>query len=175
VSAALTTITVAVVTLGAWVLAAQRLKTRMSAEAIDAALPQTQCGQCGYASCKPYAQALSRGEAAINQCPPGGEAGVRKLSNLLGVAYRPLDPAFGTHKPKVSARIDEALCIGCTLCIEACPVDAILGAPKQMHSVITKACTGCELCLPPCPVDCIELIATDANAWREPMPQMLLA
>jgi Na+-translocating ferredoxin:NAD+ oxidoreductase subunit B len=171
--AAIAATTIAVIALGAWVTAARRVKARPSVDAIDALLPQTQCGQCGYASCKPYAEALARGEADVNQCPPGGDEGARKLSDLLGVAYRPLNLAFGTPKPKLVARIDETLCIGCTLCIEACPVDAILGAAKQMHTVIAKACTGCELCLPPCPVDCIELVAADASAWREPMPQAL--
>lgn len=124
---------------------------------IDALLPQTQCGQCGYAGCKPYAQALASQQADINQCPPGGEDGIRALAGLLGRPYLPLNPVHGVFKPKAVALIDEAACIGCTLCIQACPVDAILGANRLMHTVISSECTGCELCLPPCPVDCIRL------------------
>lgn len=124
---------------------------------IDAILPQTQCGQCNYAGCKPYAIAIANGEADINQCPPGGEAGVHALADLLSVEYKPLNPAHGLPKPKALAVIDEDLCIGCTLCLQACPVDAILGAAKQMHTVIASECTGCELCLAPCPVDCISM------------------
>lgn len=126
---------------------------------IDAVLPQTQCGQCGYAGCWPYAEALARGEAEINQCPPGGDAGIHALANLLQQPYQPLNPAHGVTKGKIVAVIDEAHCIGCTLCIQACPVDAIVGASKHMHTVIQQECTGCELCLPPCPVDCIQLQA----------------
>ncbi|HSI38142.1 MAG TPA: RnfABCDGE type electron transport complex subunit B [Methylotenera sp.] len=124
---------------------------------IDAILPQTQCKQCGYDGCKPYAAAIAANEADINQCPPGGDLGIRALADLLAVEYRPLNAEHGVHKPKVLALIDEATCIGCTLCLAACPVDAILGAAKQMHTVIASECTGCELCLPPCPVDCISL------------------
>lgn len=124
---------------------------------IDAVLPQTQCRQCGYEGCEPYAKAIAAGEANINQCPPGGEAGIRALANLLQRPYLPLNPAHGMTKPKAVAVIDEATCIGCTLCIQACPVDAILGASKLMHTVIQQECTGCELCLPPCPVDCIDM------------------
>ena len=122
---------------------------------IDAILPQTQCGQCSYAGCKPYAVAIAEHMADINQCPPGGEAGIHALATLLNVPYKPLNPTHGEYKPKALARIDEAVCIGCTLCIQACPVDAILGASKQMHTVISRECTGCELCIAPCPVDCI--------------------
>lgn len=136
------------------------------AERIDALLPQTQCGQCGYPGCRPYADAIAAGEAEINQCPPGGETGVRVLARLLGRAPLPLNPVHGTPKPKAVARIDEAACIGCTLCIQACPVDAIVGAAKLMHTVIAAECTGCELCLPPCPVDCIELLPASADRWR---------
>ncbi len=124
---------------------------------IDALLPQTQCGQCGYAGCQPYAQALAHEQADVNQCPPGGDDGIRALAALLGRPYRPLNPLHGVHKPKALAVIDEAACIGCTLCIQACPVDAILGANRLMHTVIAGECTGCELCLQPCPVDCIRL------------------
>lgn len=132
---------------------------------IDAILPQTQCKQCTYNGCKPYAEAIAAGEADINQCPPGGDAGVYAIADLLGVAYKPLNPEHGAFKVKAVALIDEAVCIGCTLCIQACPVDAILGAAKHMHTVITSECTGCELCLPPCPVDCISM---------EPTPEVTL-
>ncbi|KFN49026.1 hypothetical protein P873_12845 [Arenimonas composti TR7-09 = DSM 18010] len=125
---------------------------------IDALLPQTQCTQCGYAGCRPYAEAIAAGAADINQCPPGGAAGIVALARLLGRAPKPLNPANGVEKPLVLARIVEAECIGCTKCIQACPVDAIVGGPKLMHTVIADLCTGCELCLPPCPVDCIELV-----------------
>lgn len=135
---------------------------------IDAILPQTQCGQCGYPGCKPYATAIAKGEADINQCPPGGDAGVRALSDLLGIEYKPLNAEHGEPKPKAVAVIKEELCIGCTLCIQACPVDAILGAAKHMHTVISSECTGCELCVAPCPVDCIvmEPIAETPNNWK---------
>ena len=129
---------------------------------IEDLLPQTQCTQCGYAGCKPYAQAIARGEAGIDQCPPGGEAGVRALAELLGRAPGPVNPAHGLHKPPQVALVREAECIGCTKCIQACPVDAIVGASKLMHTVIAELCTGCELCLPPCPVDCIDLVAVTA-------------
>ena len=129
---------------------------------IEALLPQTQCTQCGYAGCKPYSQAIARNEADINQCPPGGEAGVRALAELLGRKPVALNPANGVHKPSQVAFIREAECIGCTKCIQACPVDAIVGASKLMHTVIVELCTGCELCLPPCPVDCIDLVAVTA-------------
>jgi Na+-translocating ferredoxin:NAD+ oxidoreductase subunit B len=122
---------------------------------INALLPQTQCGQCGYKGCKPYAEAIASGQADINQCPPGGEEGVLALANLLGLAPKLLNPAFGEHKPDQVAFIVEEDCIGCVKCIAACPVDAIIGAAKLMHTVIAAECTGCELCLAPCPVDCI--------------------
>ena len=124
---------------------------------IDAILPQTQCEKCGYPGCKPYATAIAEGDADINQCPPGGDAGIRALAQLTHIAYKPLNPENGIEKPKSRAVIDETRCIGCTLCIKACPVDAILGASKQMHTVINSECTGCELCIAPCPVDCIEM------------------
>ena len=131
---------------------------RSLADRIDALLPQTQCTQCGYEGCRPYAEAVAKGEADIDQCPPGGDEGVEKLAALLQRAAKPLDPAHGAHRPPQVARIDEALCIGCVKCIDACPVDAIVGASKQMHTVIAAWCTGCELCIPPCPVDCISLV-----------------
>ena len=124
-------------------------------ERIDRLLPQTQCGQCGFEGCRPYAEALAHGEAGIDQCPPGGDAGARALARLLGVPAAPYDRDRGEHKPGIVAVIVEADCIGCTKCIQACPVDAIVGASKLMHTVIAPLCTGCELCVPPCPVDCI--------------------
>lgn len=131
---------------------------------IDALLPQTQCRQCGFAGCKPYATAIVAGRAKINQCPPGGEEGIRALAALLGTEPIPLDTAYGVPKPKALALIDEQACIGCTLCILACPVDAIIGASKQMHTVLASECTGCELCLEPCPVDCITMIPDTDSA-----------
>lgn len=141
-------------------------------ESINAVLPQTQCGQCNFPGCKPYAEAVAAGEAGINQCPPGGEAGIRKLADLLGVEALPLNPEYGEEKPRTIAIIDEETCIGCTLCIQACPVDAILGAAKLMHTVIASECTGCDLCLPPCPVDCIEMVSQNppAGHWVWPRP-----
>lgn len=141
-------------------------------ERIDALLPQTQCGQCGFPGCRPYAEAIAAEQADINQCPPGGEAGVRALAELLGREAKPLNPDNGEEKPAVVARIVEPDCIGCTKCIQACPVDAIIGAPKLMHVVIPELCTGCELCLPPCPVDCIELVPlpTPLRGFRRPAP-----
>ena len=128
---------------------------------IDALLPQTQCEQCGFHGCRPYAEAMARGEAPINRCPPGGAAGIAKLASLLDTPALPLDPGHGVEKPRMLARVVEADCIGCTKCIQACPVDAIVGAAKLMHTVLADHCTGCELCVPACPVDCIVL---------EPMP-----
>jgi electron transport complex protein RnfB len=125
---------------------------------IDALLPQTQCTKCGYEGCRPYAEAVAKGEADIDQCPPGGDEGVAKLAALLQRVAKPLDPARGAYRPPQVAVIDEALCIGCVKCIDACPVDAIVGASRQMHTVIAAWCTGCELCIPPCPVDCIALV-----------------
>ncbi len=141
---------------------------------LDAALPQTQCGQCGYAGCRPYAEAMAAGEADINQCPPGGEATIQQLADILGVEAKPLSEEHAkdaADEPMV-AKIIEKDCIGCTLCIQACPVDAIVGASKQMHTVIESECTGCELCLPPCPVDCIEMIPVNRGVekWQWPEP-----
>lgn len=149
---------------------------RELAARIDALLPQTQCTKCGYPGCRPYAEAIAGGRAEINQCPPGGAAGIARLAALTGGPARPLNPEHGAEAPLRLAWIDEALCIGCTLCIQACPVDAIVGAPRRMHSVLVPLCTGCDLCLPPCPVDCIEMRPSlpernwsddDARAARE--------
>jgi electron transport complex protein RnfB len=134
---------------------------------LDALLPQTQCRQCGYRGCRPYAEAMASGRAGTNQCPPGGDDGAHALAAVLGVAYTPVDRRFGMTKPPSRAVIDEAKCIGCVLCIQACPVDAIVGAAKYMHTVIADNCTGCELCLPPCPVDCIAMAATGAAPGRD--------
>jgi electron transport complex protein RnfB len=142
------------------------------AERIEDLLPQTQCTKCGYAACRPYAEAVAVGTANYNQCPPGGAEGVTRLAALLGKPVIPLNPANGVERPRPLAVIDERLCIGCTLCMQACPVDAILGAPKQMHTVIEVLCTGCDLCVAPCPVDCIAMVpatgvATGWDAWTE--------
>lgn len=145
----------------------------MSAESlvnrIDAELPQTQCQRCGYADCYAYAQALASDSAELNQCPPGGDDTIAALADLLQRPAKPLNPAHGIHGPRRAAVIDEARCIGCTRCILVCPVDAILGATKLMHSVIGQECTGCELCIPPCPVDCIVMVpaAHESNADQQ--------
>nr|WP_303900984.1 electron transport complex subunit RsxB [Thiohalomonas denitrificans] len=138
---------------------------------IDSILPQTQCGQCGYAGCRPYAEAIAAGEAEINLCPPGGENTMLALADLLGRDPIALDEE-GKPQPKMVAVIDEDTCIGCTLCVQACPVDAILGAAKQMHTVIESECTGCELCVDPCPVDCIEMkpLEETIQTWKWPYP-----
>lgn len=130
-------------------------------KAIDAVLPQMQCGQCGYPGCEPYAAAIVKGDADINQCPPGDAEGIRKIAALLGVEPKPLNTRHGLPKPRAVAIIDENLCIGCTFCLRACPVDAIVGAAKQMHTVLTDECTGCELCVAPCPMDCIAMIPAE--------------
>ncbi|MER1966170.1 RnfABCDGE type electron transport complex subunit B [Castellaniella sp. GW247-6E4] len=134
------------------------------ADAIDALLPQTQCMQCGYAGCRPYAEAIAAGEADLNRCPPGGPRTIAALAALLERPERALDPAVGTHQPFRIALIDEEHCIGCTLCIQACPVDAIVGANQLMHTVLEGDCTGCERCVAPCPVDCITMVPAD-RAW----------
>jgi len=131
---------------------------------IDAALPQTQCTRCGYPDCAAYAQAIADGAAAINQCPPGGAEGIARLSALTGLPALPLSAEHGVESQRTLAVIDEAWCIGCTLCIKACPTDAIVGANKRMHTVIAPHCTGCELCIPVCPVDCITLVPASAGA-----------
>lgn len=131
---------------------------------INALLPQTQCGKCGYQGCRPYAEAIAAGSADINRCPPGGDEGILALANFLGVEPKPLDTACGVHKPKAVALIIEEDCIGCAKCLAACPVDAILGAAKQMHTVIESECTGCELCVAPCPVDCIVMQEAPAES-----------
>lgn len=140
-------------------------------EHLDAALPQTQCTRCGYPRCRAYAQALAKGGADINQCPPGGEQTIRLLAQRLGVEPKLLDPAFGRHEPRQGAVIDESRCIGCRKCIDVCPVDAIVGAHKWMHTVIAAQCSGCELCLPPCPVDCIDLVAVARVTSDSPWPE----
>ncbi|MEJ2316646.1 MAG: electron transport complex subunit RsxB [Gammaproteobacteria bacterium] len=141
------------------------------ADQIDSLLPQTQCGQCGHPGCRPYAEAIAAGEDEINKCAPGGEETIIALADLLGRDPIPMDESIEERPPSV-ARIKENECIGCTLCIQACPVDAILGAAKQMHTVIESECTGCELCLPPCPVECIvmEPIHATYESWSWPYP-----
>jgi len=157
-----------------WAAIRFRVEADPLVEKIDAILPQTQCGQCGFPGCKPYAEAIAKGETEINKCPPGGAEGVKQLAELLGVEP-PADTEM-EHKPRRVAVIDEATCIGCTLCIQACPVDAIVGASKQLHSIIAAQCTGCELCLPPCPVDCIDMVVVKEDVatwkWRYPTYHM---
>lgn len=133
----------------------QSLSIEEQVNQIDTLLPQTQCTKCGFSGCKPYAQAIVSGNAEINQCPPGGSVGIKKLADLLQVQEKPLDPNYGIEQARSVAFIIEEDCIGCTKCLPLCPVDAILGANKHMHTVITAECTGCELCVAPCPVDCI--------------------
>jgi electron transport complex protein RnfB len=143
---------------------------------IDAALPQTQCTRCGYPDCRTYAQAVASGEAEINQCPPGGDEGISRLSAITGQAVLPLSTEHGVDGPLTVAIIDEDWCIGCTLCMDACPTDAIVGTNKRMHTVIEPWCTGCELCIPVCPVDCIALapISGDKTAWDAWTPEQAL-
>ena len=172
---------IAIMALGALVLGAAlgyasikfKVEGNPLVEKIEGILPQTQCGQCGYPGCKPYAEAIAKGEADINLCPPGGMEGVQKLADLLGREVKPLD---AEEKPKQVAVIDENTCIGCTLCIQACPVDAIVGAAKQMHTIVAPLCTGCELCLPPCPVECIRMEPVGENIdnwkWKYPVVEI---
>jgi electron transport complex protein RnfB len=141
--------------------------TKTFADQIEDLLPQTQCTKCGYPACRPYAQAIAQGEADINQCPPGGMEGVERLARLTGRPVIPINPANGVERPRPVAFIDESLCIGCTLCIQACPVDAILGAAKQMHTILPSLCTGCDLCVAPCPVDCIVMVPRDGAPDRD--------
>ncbi len=138
------------------------------AEALLDALPQTQCRRCGYADCRAYAEAIAASHAAINRCPPGGASGIARLARISGQPVLALDPAVGAEGPRGLARIDEAWCIGCTLCIKACPVDCIVGAAKQMHTVVAGDCTGCELCVPACPVDCIAIVPASGTrtGWQ---------
>ncbi|MFM0163048.1 electron transport complex subunit RsxB [Paraburkholderia sediminicola] len=140
------------------------IDSKTLADRIEDLLPQTQCTKCGYPACRPYAEAVARGEANYNQCPPGGAEGIARLAALLGKPVIPLNSANGVERPRPLAVIDEQVCIGCTLCMQACPVDAIVGAPKQMHTVIVELCTGCDLCVPPCPVDCIAMPSVTGNA-----------
>ena len=141
--------------------------SRTLADRIEDLLPQTQCTKCGYPACRPYAEAVAHGEANYNQCPPGGAEGIARLAALLGKPVIPLNSANGVERPRPLAVIDEQVCIGCTLCMQACPVDAIVGAPKQMHTIIAELCTGCDLCVPPCPVDCIAMppVTGEATGW----------
>lgn len=142
----------------------------MLADDIDALLPQTQCTRCGYSGCRPYAEAIAAGAADINQCPPGGAATIAQLAALLQRAVVPLNPVHGAEGPALVAVIDEEACIGCAKCLPPCPVDAILGAHKQMHTVLASVCTGCELCVAPCPVDCIRMLPRAAAADAPPAP-----
>jgi RnfABCDGE-type electron transport complex B subunit len=142
------------------------------ADQIEDRLPQTQCTKCGYPACRPYAEAIAAGEANYNQCPPGGQEGVVRLASLLGMPVIALNPDNGVERSRPLAIIDENLCIGCTLCLQVCPVDAIIGAAKQMHTIIPELCTGCDLCVPPCPVDCIAMVPvtgekTGWGAWNQ--------
>lgn len=142
-------------------------------DAIDAALPQTQCTRCGYPDCHSYAVAIAEGDAEINQCPPGGQAGIERLALITQRAVLPLNPTHGREGPMTVALIDEHWCIGCTLCIKACPTDAIVGTNKRMHTVLPQYCTGCDLCLPVCPVDCIQMhtVSDDRTGWAAWSPE----
>ncbi len=151
--------------LAAALIAAARLlpdREDDAVERVEQLLPRIQCAQCGYPGCRPYAEAILAGHAEINRCPPGGDTVIRALAELLGREPQPLDTHIGQASMDRVARVDETLCIGCNLCQRACPVDAIVGIPHMMHTVLTRHCTGCELCLPPCPVDCIELVPRNA-------------
>lgn len=139
--------------------------TATLADRIDALLPQTQCRKCGFQGCRPYAEAMANGDADINRCPPGGEAGIAKLAALLGTEIKALNPECGRFGPRLVAVINEADCIGCTKCLPPCPTDAIVGASKWLHTVITELCTGCELCVAPCPVNCISMKTVSTEVW----------
>ncbi len=154
----------------------QKTKEKKLIEDIDQILPQTQCGDCGYPACLPYATAIAKNECDINQCPPGGYLSIQALAHLLGREAKPLNKNYGTEKPLTLALIDEEICIGCLKCIKVCPVDAIIGAEKQMHSIIHERCTGCELCVPPCPVDCIsmEKAPYDLRDWHWAKPENVI-
>jgi len=169
-------------TLGLYLIAKKPATTgrpdslRQTIDAIDSLLPQTQCGKCHYPGCRPYAEAIASGEAEINQCPPGGEHTLQAIALLLG-----RDTRLNVVEPRLPnqvALIDEAICIGCVKCINACPVDAIIGAPKKMHTVIKQSCTGCGLCIAPCPVDCISLVPVRVKTrewvWSKPDPALRL-
>jgi electron transport complex protein RnfB len=148
------------------------LATKSLSDQLEDLLPQTQCTKCGYPACRAYAEAVAAGEANYNQCPPGGLEGVARLANLLGKPLIPINPENGVERARPVAFIDETLCIGCTLCIQACPADAIIGAAKQMHTIIAELCTGCDLCVAPCPVDCIAMVPvtpgrTGWDAWSQ--------
>ncbi|MDQ7969809.1 MAG: electron transport complex subunit RsxB, partial [Oxalicibacterium faecigallinarum] len=145
---------------------------RPLADRLEDLLPQTQCTKCGYPACRPYAEAMADGSASYNQCPPGGQEGIIRLANVLGKPVISLNVVHGNERPRPIAVIDEKICIGCTLCIQACPVDAIVGAAKQMHTVVSELCTGCDLCVAPCPVDCIDMVEvtpgrTGWDAWSQ--------
>jgi electron transport complex protein RnfB len=178
ISAVLTLLLLAAIFGGLLGFAAIRFKPEGNpiVDDIDNLLPQTQCGQCGHPGCRPYATAIAAGEA-INKCPPGGEATISALADLLDVEALPLDAEHGVEAIRTVAVIREAECIGCTKCIQACPVDAILGAAKLMHTVIAAECTGCDLCVEPCPVDCIDMVpvATTLRAWHVDKPGALIA
>ena len=138
------------------------------ADRIDAVLPQTQCTKCGFSGCRPYAEAIAAGTAGINQCPPGGAIGIDRLAAVTGRPPLPLNPSHGVERPLHVAVIDESLCIGCTLCIQACPVDAIVGAARVMHTVVAEWCNGCDLCVAPCPMDCIAMVPVlPVRAWND--------
>ena len=147
------------------------LATTSAADAIHALLPQTQCTRCGYSGCRPYAEAIAVGDADINRCPPGGSATLARLAALTGRPLRPLDPDCGTEGPATVAHIDPERCIGCARCLPPCPVDAIIGAQRQMHTVLVELCTGCELCIAPCPVDCITMLPREAARPATPEPR----
>jgi Na+-translocating ferredoxin:NAD+ oxidoreductase subunit B len=166
-------LTLALVSGAVFALAARKFQAddKSIVDQINALLPQTQCGQCGHPGCKPYAESIAAGDA-INKCPPGGASTIAALARFMNVEAKPLDPTHGMEKPRTVAYIREDECIGCTKCIQACPVDAILGSAKHMHTVIVSECTGCDLCVEPCPVDCIDMIPaqTPLQSWHWPRP-----